>query len=156
MRNLVALLSGLLFGAGLLLSGLADPAKVLGFLDISLMVKGEWDPSLMLVMMTALGVYLPVYLLWVKPRMAISQGPVLDSQYHVPNRSRIDGPLIVGAALFGLGWGMLGICPGPAVVNLSSLDPMALAFMAAMVLGAYLGRLIQRLIARRQQCPVEA
>lgn len=156
MRNLIALLSGLLFGAGLLLSGLADPGKVLSFLDISLVAKGEWDPSLMLVMGSALSIYLPVYLLWVKPRAARKQGPVLDSHYHVPNKTRIDGPLIIGAALFGLGWGMLGVCPGPAVVNLSSLDPMALAFMAAMVLGAYLGRLIQRLLARRQQCPVEA
>ncbi|QYJ90730.1 DUF6691 family protein [Shewanella halotolerans] len=156
MRNLFALLSGLLFGAGLLLSGLADPAKVLAFLDISGVVNGHWDPSLMLVMGGALGVYLPVFLLWVKPRMARNQGPVLDSQYHLPSKTRIDGPLIVGAALFGLGWGMLGICPGPAVVNLASLDPMALAFMATMVLGAYLGRLISRMIARRLPGPVEA
>ena len=155
MRNLFALLSGLLFGAGLLLSGLADPAKVLSFLDISRVVSGEWDPSLMLVMGTALSIYLPVYLLWVKPRMARNLGPVLDSQYHLPSKTHIDGPLIVGAALFGLGWGMLGICPGPAVVNLASLDPMALAFMAAMVLGVYLGRLIKRTIARRESGPIQ-
>ncbi|MFV7771825.1 DUF6691 family protein [Shewanella marisflavi] len=156
MRNLIALLSGLLFGAGLLLSGLADPAKVLGFLDVSLIASGQWDPSLMLVMGGALGVYLPVYLLWVKPRMAQQLGPVLDSHYQVPNKTRIDGPLVVGAGLFGLGWGMLGICPGPAVVNLSSFDPLALAFMAAMILGAYLGRLLQRLQQRRMQTQVEA
>lgn len=155
MRNFIALLSGLLFGFGLLLSGLADPAKVLGFLDISLILSGQWDPSMMLVIGGALFVYLPVYLLWVKPRIARLQGPVLDSHYQVPNKTRIDGQLVVGAALFGLGWGMLGICPGPAVVNLSSFDPMALAFMVAMVLGAYLGRLILRLQQRRMQRQVE-
>ena len=155
MRNLMALLSGLLFGAGLLLSGLADPAKVLGFLDISRVVSGEWDPSLMLVMGSALSIYLPVYLLWVKPRAARKQGPLLDSQYHLPGNTRIDGQLVLGAGLFGLGWGMLGICPGPAVVNLASLDPMALAFMAAMVLGVYLGRLIKRTIARRESGPIQ-
>lgn len=156
MRNLFALLSGLLFGIGLLLSGLADPAKVLGFLDVSLITSGQWDPSLMLVMGGALGVYLPVYLLWVKPRVARHQGPMLDSQYHLPANKAVDGQLVLGAALFGLGWGMLGVCPGPAVVNLSSFDPMALAFMVAMILGAYLGRLLQRIQERRVQPQVEA
>ena len=156
MRNLFALLTGLLFGSGLLLSGLADPAKVLSFLDVSLITSGQWDPSLMLVMGGALAVYLPVYLLWVKPRVARHQGPILDSHYHLPAKRTVDGQLILGAALFGLGWGIVGICPGPAVVNLASFDPMALIFMVAMILGAYLGRLLQRFQERRVQPQVEA
>ncbi|QYK00835.1 DUF6691 family protein [Shewanella psychrotolerans] len=146
MNKLMALLCGILFGTGLMLSGLADPDKVIHFLNLSLLLTGEWDPSLMFVMSGALAVYLPTYLLVVKPRVLDNQGPLLDKQYHLPAKRAIDAPLLIGSVLFGLGWGMVGICPGPGIVNLAYFEPDIFLFVFAMVLGAYVGRQIHRSI----------
>ncbi len=150
MAKFIALLCGTLLGCGLLLSGLADPAKVLGFLNLSLLLTGEWDPSLMLVMMGAIGVYLPCYMLIVKPRAQAEKSPVFAEQYHLPTKKMIDASLLIGAGLFGLGWGLVGICPGPGLVNLSSGDYQVGLFVLAMVLGSYVAyRLSLKSLSKR-------
>ncbi|ABV38329.1 protein of unknown function DUF395, YeeE/YedE [Shewanella sediminis HAW-EB3] len=142
-RKITALLSGILFGAGLLLSGLADPAKVIGFLDVSRVSNGTWDPSLMVVMTGALAVYMSLYYLVVKPRVRANLAPVCDTKYHLPEKKTLDSHLILGASLFGLGWGMVGICPGPAIVNIATLDMSLGLFVVAMLFGLYIGKLIK-------------
>ena len=142
MKQFMALLCGTLFGTGLMLSGLAEPEKVINFLNLNLLLIGEWDPSLMLVMSAALAVYLPAYLLVVKPRVFAKQGPVFDKQYYLPTKRGIDAPLLIGSVLFGLGWGMVGICPGPGIVNLAYFEPNIFIFVFAMVFGSYVGRQI--------------
>lgn len=132
MFNLIAVLSGLLFGLGMTLSGMTNPDNVIGFLDIA----GNWNPSLIFVMGGALLVFTPVYLLRIKPMAS----PVCSTSFKVSNRRRIDKPLLAGAALFGLGWGLAGICPGPAVTSLASLNTDALLFVAFMVLGMIISR----------------
>ena len=142
-RKITALLSGVLFGAGLLLSGLADPAKVIGFLDVSRIANGTWDPSLMVVMTGALAVYMSLYYLVVKPRIRAKLAPVYDVKYHLPEKKTLDSQLILGAALFGLGWGVAGICPGPAIVNIATLDINLGLFVVAMLFGLYIGKLLK-------------
>lgn len=124
---MIALLSGLLFGAGLTLSGMIDPHKVLGFLNIT----GAWDPSLLFVMGGALLVFMPGYQLLVKNRkLALNQAPM-----QIPTHSKIDHTLIIGAAIFGIGWGLAGVCPGPALVNLLSGSIGVFGFFIAMLAG---------------------
>lgn len=124
---MIALLSGLLFGAGLTLSGMIDPHKVLGFLNIT----GTWDPSLLFVMGGALLVFMPGYQLLVKNRkLALNQAPM-----QIPPHSKIDHTLIIGAAIFGIGWGLAGVCPGPALVNLLSGSIGVFGFFIAMLAG---------------------
>ncbi|MEH6566841.1 MAG: DUF6691 family protein [Halopseudomonas sp.] len=139
MRLLIALLSGLLFGVGLLLSGMANPAKVLGFLDLA----GAWDPSLALVMLGAIGVaLLPMQWIQRSGRTLRGETPQL------PGTRQIDARLIVGSLLFGTGWGIAGFCPGPALVAAAALVPQALLFVAAMLLGMWLfGRFDRRATA---------
>ena len=123
--------SGLLFGAGLAISGMIDPAKVLGFLDVA----GDWDPSLAFVMVGAIMVYAPVAW-WARGgRTAWLGGPVPN-----PKSSGIDGRLLGGAVLFGLGWGLVGLCPGPAIASLSVAAGDTWIFVVAMVAGALLQR----------------
>lgn len=124
MVNLVALFSGLMFGLGLLLSGLANPAKVLGFLDLA----GAWDPSLALVMGGAIGVGL--YGFDYAKKLKLS---ALGQVMHVPHNRIINRRLLIGSLIFGGGWGLTGICPGPAVVALGALLPQAAVFVLAMV-----------------------
>jgi uncharacterized membrane protein YedE/YeeE len=126
MPVIAALLCGLIFGFGLLVSGMMQPAKVLGFLDIF----GAWDPSLAVVMMAALAVSVPGFA-WAKRRGR----PVLATQIAWPTRTDIDRPLVIGSALFGIGWGLVGLCPGPALENLATLSPPVIAFVAAMAAG---------------------
>ena len=137
MINLLsALMAGLVFGAGLSVSNMIDPNKVLGFLDIA----GDWDPSLALVMAGALAVAIPGFR-WVR-----KQGrPVLDSRFHVTDRTQLDRPLLIGAAIFGIGWGMTGYCPGPAVANLALGNAEALL----MVISVYAGFWIAGQLARK-------
>jgi uncharacterized membrane protein YedE/YeeE len=124
---------GLLFGLGLLVSGMADPAKVLAFLDVT----GRWDPSLALVMAGAVAVSAAGY------RLARRRGrPVLAPRLDVPARRDLDGRLIAGAAIFGLGWGLAGLCPGPALTLLTVAPAEAVTFVAAMVAGMALFRLV--------------
>ncbi|MCH7371231.1 YeeE/YedE family protein [Aeromonas sp. MR16] len=130
MKLLISLLSGLLFGLGLALSGMVDPARILGFLDVA----GAWDPSLAFVMGGALLVFMPGYFLLVKPR---SHGLLGDAICALP-ASVLDARLLGGSALFGIGWGMAGICPGPALSLLVSGQPMIGLFVAAMVAGVLL------------------
>jgi uncharacterized protein len=120
------LLCGLIFGTGLLVSGMVQPSKVLGFLDIF----GAWDPSLAVVMAAALAVAAPGFMLARnRPR------PVLAAHYFWPAKSEIDASLVVGAGLFGIGWGLVGLCPGPALENLATLSPGVAVFVAAMAGG---------------------
>lgn len=129
MRGLVAFASGLLFGAGLLVGGMTDPAKVIGFLDLA----GHWDPSLAFVMGAALCVTLPTFQL-LKGRSR----PLLEDRFFLPTKSDLDPQLLGGAALFGIGWGVAGLCPGPAIANLSTGSLEVVGFVAAMVAGMWL------------------
>jgi uncharacterized membrane protein YedE/YeeE len=122
----VAAITGALFGAGLLISGMTQPARVIGFLDVT---RG-WDPSLAFVMAGAVGVYA---LAWRGVRSR--RGPWFDGSFHLPARSRIDRPLIVGAALFGVGWGLAGVCPGPGIVSAAAGSSSAVVFVLAMLAG---------------------
>src|SRR6266481_9047746 len=132
MVMIAALLCGLVFGAGLLISGMVQPTKVLGFLDIF----GAWDPSLAVVMVAALAVSVPGFML--------ANGrsrPLLTARSFWPTKRDIDLPLIVGAALFGIGWGLVGLCPGPALERLATLSPGVIAFVAAMAIGMVLQKI---------------
>src|SRR5258706_11340565 len=126
---------GLVFGLGLLLSGMTQPAKVLGFLD----VLGQWDPTLAFVMAAALLVSSAGFVL-VRRRTA----PLWAPQSLWPTRTDVDQPLLVGAMMFGAGWGLVGLCPGPALENLATLSPPVLAFVVAMALGMELQDVWQR------------
>lgn len=129
MKPLVALASGTLFGMGLMLSGMTDPAKVIGFLDLA----GRWDPSLAFVMGGALCVTFPTFQL-LKSRTA----PLLGERFYLPTRKDLDAPLIAGAVLFGVGWGIAGLCPGPAIANLAFGSPEVLGFVVSMIAGMWL------------------
>ena len=123
---LSALLSGLVFGLGLIVSGMANPAKVLGFLDLA----GAWDPSLALVMAGAIAVGFFAFLIAKKRTRSF-----IGAEMKLPTASAIDQRLLTGSALFGAGWGMAGFCPGPVLVALGMGEPKALVFVAAMLLG---------------------
>ena len=126
MFALSALLSGLVFGLGLIVSGMANPAKVLGFLDLA----GEWDPSLALVMAGAIAVGFFAFLI-AKNRTR----SLIGAEMKLPTASAIDSRLLVGSALFGAGWGVAGFCPGPGLVAVGMGEPKALVFVAAMLTG---------------------
>ncbi|CAM3942618.1 hypothetical protein VA7868_03242 [Vibrio aerogenes CECT 7868] len=128
MKNkMVALLSGVLFGAGLTISGMVLPAKVVGFLDVA----GDWDMSLAFVMGGALLIFMPGYFYLVKPRSRSVSG----GEFMLPSYQKIDLRLITGASVFGVGWGLAGICPGPAIVNLVTGQTGIWMFFAAMMVG---------------------
>jgi uncharacterized membrane protein YedE/YeeE len=129
-KGVVALASGVLFGMGLMLGGMTDPAKVSGFLDLA----GRWDPSLAFVMGGALCVTFPAFQLLLRSRTR----PLLVERFHLPTRKDLDGPLIGGAMLFGIGWGIAGLCPGPAIANLVFGSPEVLGFVVSMVVGMWL------------------
>ena len=123
---LAALLSGTLFGFGLSLSQMTDPNKVLGFLDVS----GRWDPSLAFVMMGALIVSAIAFRFILK-----RSRPILAEEFHVAKKKTLDKPLLFGAMIFGIGWGMSGYCPGPAVAGLGLGNPEAFVMVASIYLG---------------------
>ena len=132
-RNLAALLAGLLFGLGLAVAQMTNPLKELAFLDI----LGNWDPSLAFVMGGAVAVTLVGF------RLVLRQSaPLFDTKFHLPTRQDLDRNLLLGAALFGTGWGIAGYCPGPVVAALAfgSLEPVL--FIVAMLAGAQLQRLL--------------
>ena len=132
-KTVSAFTIGLLFGIGLLVSGMANPAKVLAFLDVT----GRWDPSLAFVMAGAVAVSAAGY------RVARRRGrPVLAPRLDIPTRRDLDPRLLVGAALFGVGWGLVGLCPGPALTILSVVPAPAATFVAAMVVGMLMFRLV--------------
>ena len=132
MKTAASLLSGLLFGLGLALSGMVNPVRVLGFLDLA----GAWDPTLAFVLGGAVTVAAAGYA--IARRMA---GPLFAARFDIPQSRVIDSPLLAGAALFGVGWGLAGFCPGPAIASLSLGLPKAVAFVIAMLVGmlAYRG-----------------
>ena len=124
--GLAGLLAGFLFGLGLCLSGLADPAIVQGFLDVA----GAWNPTLLFVMGAGLAVTLIGY------RLVFGRGrPLWSERFTLPASTAIDAPLVAGAAAFGIGWGLAGYCPGPAVVSLAGGRPEVFGFVASMALG---------------------
>jgi len=127
MQIITALLSGLLFGFGLILAGMTDPARILAFLDVA----GDWNPSLALVMAGAIAVAAPAFA-WVRN----SNRTLLGAAVKLPERWPVTAPLIGGAALFGLGWGLCGVCPGPALVLLGQDGLSALLLVAAIIVGS--------------------
>ena len=129
MRVFSALASGALFGVGLLTSGMVRPDKVLGFLDVA----GQWDPSLAWVMVGAIGVHLLLRRLILRRTR-----PLLSSSFHLPSKRRIDSQLIAGAAIFGVGWGLGGYCPGPSLVTAATGTLSPLLFVGGMLLGMVL------------------
>ena len=133
MTYLISLLAGLIFGLGLALSGMTSPAKVLDFLDLA----GNWDPSLLFVLGGAVGVTAIVFR-WILRR----NKPLFSDQFFLPLAKNIDGKLIVGALIFGIGWGISGYCPGPAIASLASPNWETWIFLPAMLAGILLQRLL--------------
>lgn len=131
MKLLFSALFGVLFGVGLLVSGMTDPARVLAFLDVA----GAWNPALAFVMGGAVAVALPAFAIARRRGVA-----ALGTRIELPDRFRIDARLVGGAAIFGLGWGLSGICPGPAIVLLGQDLVRAGVFVAALIVGAWLVR----------------
>jgi uncharacterized membrane protein YedE/YeeE len=130
MRIFAAFICGLVFGLGLVISGMTDTMRVLGFLDVLAIPKGAWDPTLAIVMVSALAVALPGF------AFARRQGrPVFANAANWPSRTDIDKPLIAGAVMFGIGWGLVGLCPGPAITNLATASPGVILFVVAMIAG---------------------
>lgn len=135
----VAFVCGLLFALGLAIGGMLDPAKVLAFLDVT----GDWDPSLAFVMGAAVLVYTVAFRLLLRYRE-----PWSLPRLQLPSRGDIDAPLLVGAMLFGAGWGLVGLCPGPALVGLASTRPSTIVFVVMMLLGMALHDAASRLVGR--------
>ncbi len=131
MRGSLSFAAGLIFGVGLLVAGMADPNKVRAFLDVA----GAWDPSLAFVMVSAIGVHLAAFRFISKLKR-----PLMAERFRIPQQTAVDGRLLAGAAIFGAGWGLSGICPGPAVVSLGAGVVPAAAFSAAAVVGVLLFR----------------
>lgn len=130
-RSIIAAIAGIVFGVGLAVSGMMDPAKVRGFLDIF----GSWDPTLIFVMG---GATLVMGIAWLVQRRF--DRPLADSRFHLPNTSGIDRRLLGGSALFGIGWGLAGLCPGPALASFATRPLQAAIFVAAMIAGMGLFR----------------
>ena len=135
MAVFTALLAGLVFGLGLLVSGMANPAKVLGFLDLA----GQWDPSLAFVMGGAVAVGSIAFLLARRRTLSL-----IGLEMKLPTDRRVDRRLIVGSTIFGIGWGIAGFCPGPALVALGMGEAKAIAFVVAMLLGMGVFELTER------------
>jgi uncharacterized protein len=148
MKALVAFASGALFALGLGLGGMTQPAKVLAFLDVS----GRWDPSLAFVLAGAIAIHalaVRVARRW--------PAPLLEERFHLPTKTAIDRRLVGGAALFGLGWGLAGYCPGPAITSAASGSASAAIVVAAMIVGMMLERLYESAAERaRRKAPTRA
>ncbi|MGE8941962.1 DUF6691 family protein [Leptospira interrogans] len=133
MALLINFVIGLIFGLGLVVSGMSNPAKVLNFLDLA----GYWDPSLAFVMGGA------VIVAFIGYRIVLQRNaPIFDTKFHVPTRTDVDTRLIVGPALFGIGWGLGGFCPGPALTAIGLGAPGTLIFVPAMLVGMWVARLM--------------
>ena len=132
---------GLLFAVGLGLSGMTQPQKVLGFLDI----LGGWDPSLLFVMVGAIGVHFFTYR-WSLQRTS----PLFSAQWHVPTKKEITSSLVIGSLLFGVGWGLAGYCPAPAITSLATLQMKPFVFVVSMVVGMYAFRLFDSVFPMRR------
>lgn len=126
MKVAASFIAGLVFSVGLVISGMTDPNIVIGFLDLF----GEWNPRLMFVMGGAVGINLVLFRLILR-----KEKPRYAPEFSLPTKMDLDKKLLTGSALFGIGWGTLGICPGPGLVNLTTLEPLFLVFGAAMLAG---------------------
>jgi uncharacterized membrane protein YedE/YeeE len=144
MRIVLAFAIGMIFGTGIVLGGMANPAKVLNFFDFA----GSWDPSLIFVMGGALGVTFLGYRL-VLPR----PGPLLAPAFSLPTSRAIDARLVGGAALFGIGWGLAGFCPGGALPAIGTFEPAVFLFLAAMGAGMVLARVLSARFSRGASRP---
>ena len=134
MTKLSSLISGIFFGLGLTISGMVNPQKVLGFLNIF----DSWDPSLMFVMIGAILIFSPLYFIFKR-----KSRPIFSKNFVVPLKTNIDKNLIVGAIMFGSGWGLAGLCPGPAISAISFFNTDVYLFVLFMFVGFYLGNLIK-------------
>ena len=131
MPNIFSLLSGVLFGFGLAISSMINPAKIVGFLDIT----GNWDPSLAFVMGGA------VFVTAVTFRVILNRpAPMFANKFELPSKVDLDGKLIFGAAIFGIGWAVSGLCPGPAISSIIFLDENLLIFISTLLLGSFIGK----------------
>jgi len=137
MQTVISLIAGLIFGYGLVLSGMSNPAKVMNFLDLA----GSFDPSLIFVMLGAVvTTFIGYRLVWRMER------PFVSGEFQGSLKSQIDGRLIVGPILFGIGWGLVGLCPGPALASLTFGGLSALIFFIALIVGMLVSKLIVRFI----------
>ncbi len=136
MKQILSLLAGVIFGIGLTLSGMTDPSRVRGFLDLF----GNWDPTLAFVMGGAIPVMAVAWL--VQARMS---KPAADTAFFLPGTKQLDGKLAIGAVLFGVGWGLAGLCPGPAIVSLATATSITSVgtFVLAMIVGMLLHRMVE-------------
>ena len=134
-RSIAVFFGGLAFALGLGVSGMTDANKVIGFLNLA----GDWDPSLAFVMVGAIGVHLVLYRLILR-----RQSPLFSDRFHIPTRRDISPQLVRGAALFGVGWGMGGFCPGPGLVSLTGFGSEAAVFVVCMLGGMTLEKLVRR------------
>ena len=128
MNILISYLAGTIFSLGLVISGMTNPHIVQGFLDIF----GKWDDSLVYVMLGAVSLNLITF------RFLLRRKPACDVGHHLPQKKEIDRNLVIGSALFGLGWGLIGICPGPGIVNLVTLNPNIIVFVLSLFAGMFL------------------
>ena len=133
MNRIISLISGAIFGFGLTVSSMTNPAKVLGFLNLF----GEWDPSLIFVMIGAIIISSPFFFL-----LKSKEKPLFARSFLIPEIKKIDTKLIIGSSLFGIGWGSVGLCPGPAISSLALLNNYSLAFIASMFLGFLLAKVL--------------
>ncbi len=133
MQRLIALLCGLIFGAGLTISGMVNPAKILNFLDFA----GNFDATLLFVFASGVGAAMVGYYFTFKRKT-----PFFADSFHLPTVFAIDARLLIGASLFGIGWGLTGYCPGPAIASLAYLQPISFVFLVAMAVGALVARLV--------------
>jgi uncharacterized protein len=151
MAHLFALLAGMLFGAGLIVSGMSNPKKVLDFLDIAAIRTGGWDPTLLMVFVGALPVMFAAY-------QMMGAKPWAGERFEIPTAGAIDAPLVVGSSLFGVGWGLAGFCPGPAVVALAVASrnsmPVIVVFVSALLLGVWLAIMLRSKWTRAPEVPV--
>ena len=134
MTKLSSLIAGIIFGVGLTISGMVNPQKVLGFLNIF----DAWDPSLMFVMVGAIIIFSPLHFIFKR-----KSRPIFSENFIVPAKKNIDKNLIIGAAMFGAGWGLAGLCPGPAISAISFFNTDVYLFVLFMFVGFYLGNLIK-------------
>ncbi|MCP4911722.1 MAG: YeeE/YedE family protein [Oligoflexia bacterium] len=134
MSVLISILSGILFAVGLVISGMTNPNKVIGFLDI----LGNWDYSLAFVMVGAISVSFVAF------KYFQNKKPFCAPQSFLPTNTEVDKKLLIGSAMFGIGWGIAGFCPGPAIVNLATFDMKAIVFVIAMVVGMFVFKLYSK------------
>lgn len=142
MKNIfISLLTGILFGLGLAVSEMINPARVIGFLDIT----GNWDPTLAFVMGSALMITAPLF-----PTILRRPHPLFADTFSLPDKTLLDKKLIIGACLFGLGWGIAGLCPGPSIAALVTLSPDVLLFVLSMLAGYWLASHAEKLMIKNR------